>query len=117
VAIRKTMTGRGLDAGPETIAWHLQHTHHITVSRATIARHLAAQNLLIPEPSKPPESSCIRLEAEQPNECWHADFTHYRLTSPDGRPGTDGQILSWIDDHSRYALSGGLIGHHARVRW
>jgi transposase InsO family protein len=112
VAIRKTLTERGLDAGPETIGWHLQHTHHITVSRATIARHLAAQNLVVPEPSKRPKSSYIRFQAEQPNECWQADFTHYRLTRPDGRPGTDVEILSWIDDHSRYALS---VTAHPRV--
>jgi transposase InsO family protein len=112
VAIRKTLTERGLDAGPETIGWHLQHTHHITVSRATIARHLAAQNLVVPEPSKRPRSSYIRFQAEQPNECWQADFTHYRLTHPDGRPGTDVEILSWLDDHSRYALS---VTAHPRV--
>ena len=94
VAVRKTLTERGLDAGPETIGWHLQHTHHITVSRATIARHLAAQNLVVPEPSKRPKSSYIRFQAEQPNECWQADFTHYRLTGPDGRPHADAEILS-----------------------
>jgi transposase InsO family protein len=105
VAVRKDLAERGLDAGPETIGWHLRHSHHVIVSRATIARHLAAQGLVIPEPSKRPKSSYIRFEAEQPNECWQADFTHYRLTRPDGRPGTDVEVLSWIDDHSRYALS------------
>jgi len=122
VAVRKKLVERGLDAGPETIAWHLQHTHHVTVSRATIARHLAAQGLVTPEPSKRPKSSYIRFQAEQPNECWQADFTHYRLTRPDGRPGTDVEILSWIDDHSRYALSvtahprvtGGIVRHAFR---
>ena len=39
-----------------------------------------------------------------PNECWQSDFTHYRLTRPDGRPGADVEIISWLDDHSRYAL-------------
>jgi transposase InsO family protein len=112
VAVRKDLAGRGLDAGPDTIGWHLQHTHHITVSRATIARHLAAQGLVVPEPSKRPKTSYIRFEAEQPNECWQADFTHYRLTRPDGRPGTDAEILTWIDDHSRYALS---VTAHPRV--
>ena len=29
-----------------------------------------------------PKSSYIRFEAEQPNETWQSDFTHYRLTSP-----------------------------------
>jgi transposase InsO family protein len=68
--------------------------------------------LVIPEPSKRPKSSYIRFAAEQPNECWQADFTHYRLARPDGRPGTDAEILCWIDDHSRYALS---VTAHPRV--
>jgi transposase InsO family protein len=112
VAVRKDLAERGLDAGPDTIRWHLQHTHHTTVSRATIARHLTAQSLVVPDPSKRPKSSYIRFAAEQPNECWQADFTHYRLTRPDGRPGGDVEILCWIDDHSRYALS---VTAHPRV--
>jgi transposase InsO family protein len=112
VAVRKGLAERGLDAGPDTIRWHLQHTHHVTVSRASIARHLTAQGLVVPEPSKRPKSSYIRFAAQQPNECWQADFTHYRLTRPDGRPGTDAEILCWIDDHSRYALS---VTAHLRV--
>ena len=45
-----------------------------------------------------------------PNETWQADFTHYRLTRPDGRPGADTEILTWLDDCSRYALS--VTAHH-----
>ena len=40
-----------------------------------------------------------------PNECWQSDFTHYPLA---GGPGTE--ILTWLDDHSRYALS--VTAHH-----
>jgi hypothetical protein len=47
-----------------------------------------------------------------PNECWQADFTHYRLTRPDGRPGSDSEILSWLDDCSRYALP---VTAHVRI--
>ena len=112
VAVRKNLVERGLDAGPDTIRWHLRHTHHVTVSRATIARHLTAQGLVIPEPAKRPKSSYLRFQADQPNETWQADFTHYRLTRPDGRPGGDAEILCWIDDHSRYALS---VTAHPRV--
>jgi transposase InsO family protein len=67
---------------------------------------------VVPEPKKRPRSSYIRFAADQPNECWQADFTHYRLTRPDGRPGPDSEILSWLDDHSRYALS---VTAHVRV--
>jgi hypothetical protein len=61
--------------------------------------------LIIPEPKKKPKSGFICFAAEQPNEMWQTDFTHYRLTRPDGTPGADVEILSFLDDHSRYALS------------
>ena len=65
-------------------------------------------------PSRPsdPRSSYIRFEAEQPNETWQSDFTHYRLTRPDGRPGADVEIITWLDDHSRYALH---VTAHPRI--
>ncbi|MCT9930438.1 integrase core domain-containing protein, partial [Planotetraspora sp. A-T 1434] len=99
VRLRKELSGQGLDAGPDTIAWHLRHHHRQTVSRATISRYLTRAGLVTPEPKKRPRSSYIRFQAEQPNETWQADFTHYRLAD-----GTDTEILTWLDDHSRYAL-------------
>jgi transposase-like protein len=108
--LRKELTEQGLDAGAETIGWHLTHRHHIELSRATINRVLVRAGAVTPDPSKRPKSSYIRFAAEQPNECWQADFTHYRLTRPDGRPGPDTEILSWLDDHSRFALS--VTAHH-----
>jgi hypothetical protein len=45
------------------------------------------------------ESRHIRFAAEQPNECWQSDFTHYPLAG-----GADTEILSWLDDHSRHEL-------------
>lgn len=39
--LRKDLAGQGLDAGPQTIAWHLGHHHHIQVSPATVSRYLA----------------------------------------------------------------------------
>ena len=100
VRLRKELTGQGLDAGPDTIRWHLEHHHHVTVSAATIARYLSARGLVTPEPRKRPKSSYIRFAAEQPNECWQSGFTHYPLAG-----GTGTEILTWLDDHSRYALS------------
>jgi len=110
VRLRKELTDQGLDAGPETICWHLAHHHHITVARATVARHLTARGLITPEPKKRPKSSYIRFEASMPNETWQADFTHYRLTRPDGRPGLDTEVLTWLDDCTRYALR--ITAHH-----
>ncbi|MEV4455792.1 IS481 family transposase [Microbispora sp. NPDC049633] len=105
--LRKDLSDQGLDAGPDTIAWHLHHHHQVTVSRATISRYLTRAGLVTPEPNKRPRSSYIRFQAEQPNETWQADFTHYRLVD-----GTDAEILTWLDDHSRYALS---VTAHPRV--
>lgn len=100
VAIRARLTGQGLDAGAESIRWHLHHTHGIEISRASVHRILVRQGLVRPEPKKRPKNSYIRFAAEQPNGCWQADFTHYRLTD-----GTDIEVLCWIDDCTRYALS------------
>ena len=100
ITIRASLVGQGLDAGAETISWHLKHEHQIVTSPATIWRHLHAAGLITPEPKKRPRSSYIRFEAEQPNETWQSDFTHYRLVN-----GQDSEIISWLDDHSRYALS------------
>src|ERR1700733_11058936 len=100
IRLRKELAGQGLDAGPQTIAWHLERDHQVKVSPATVSRWLARQGLVTPDPSKRPKSSYIRFAAEMPNECWQSDFTHYPLA---GGQGTE--ILTWLDDHSRYALS------------
>jgi transposase InsO family protein len=112
VELRQKLAATGLDAGPDTIRWHLEHHHGVTVSRATISRYLTKAGLVVPEPKKKPKSSYIRFQAELPNECWQSDFTHYRLTRPDGRPGADTEILTWLDDCSRFALS---VTAHVRV--
>jgi transposase InsO family protein len=100
VGLRHELSAGGLDAGPITIRWHLQTHHDITVSISTIRRHLIAAGLVTPHPNKKPKSAYIRFEAELPNETWQSDFTHWRLAR-----GADVEILSWLDDHARYALS------------
>ncbi|HEY0902936.1 MAG TPA: IS481 family transposase [Marmoricola sp.] len=110
VEYREKLTATGLDAGPDTIRWHLENHHSIVVSRATISRYLTKAGLVVPEPKKKPKSSYIRFAAAMPNETWQADFTHYRLRRLDGRPDADTEILSWLDDCSRYALS--VTTHH-----
>jgi transposase InsO family protein len=100
IALRLALTGQGLDAGPVTIAWHLQQAGLPVPSTSTIRRILHTAALITPEPKKRPRTSYHRFQAAQPNECWQSDFTHWRLT--DGR---DTEILNWLDDHSRYLLS------------
>jgi hypothetical protein len=107
VAIRDRLVAEGHDAGADTIVWHLAHDHHITVSRLTVHRVLTRHGRITPAPRKRPRSSYVRFQAEMPNETWQADFTHWRLA--DGR---DVEILCWLDDHSRYALS---VTAHRRV--
>jgi transposase InsO family protein len=105
--LRKQLAEDGLDAGPETIAWHLEHHHGHRVSRSTISRHLTAAGLVTPEPRKRPKSSYIRFEAAMPNQTWQSDFTHYRLAT-----GVQVEIISWLDDCTRYALH---ITAHPRI--
>lgn len=50
-----------------------------------------------------PGPGCVqggKFEADMPNERRQSGFTHYTLPS-----GTDTEILTWLDDHSRYAMS------------
>jgi len=110
--LRHRLAEAGLDAGPDTIGWHLARHHGAVVSRSTISRHLAKAGLVTPEPRKRPKSSYVRFEATMPNQTWQSDFTHYRLTTVDGKPGAEVEIISWLDDYTRYALS---VTAHARV--
>jgi transposase InsO family protein len=107
VDLRNTLAGDGLDAGPETISWHLESHHQIRVSAATVWRYLKTAGLIEPQPAKRPKSSYIRFEAAMPNEMWQADFTHWPLAD-----GTDTEILSFLDDRSRFAIS---VTAHSRV--
>ena len=74
LALRRVLTDSGLDAGPVTIAWHLEHEHPRAPSTSTIRRILHKADLITPEPKKRPKSSIHRFEADQPNETWQSDF-------------------------------------------
>ena len=100
VHLREQLTAEGLDAGPVTLQWHLAHAGFPVPSTSTIRRILGHHGLITPQPHKRPRSSYHRFAAEQPNECWQSDFTHWTLAD-----GSDTEILNWLDDHSRYLLS------------
>ncbi|WP_315097620.1 integrase core domain-containing protein [uncultured Cellulomonas sp.] len=108
IELRGKLAADGLDAGPHTIAWHLSQHHDLTLAPATIWRHLRAAGLVEPTPSKRPRTSYIRFEADLPNQLWQTDFTHVRLAD-----GTDTEVLTFLDDHSRFVLA--CTAHH-RVR-
>jgi len=100
IALRRQLAAQGLDAGPVTIAWHLEREGLRPLSTSTIRRILHQAGLIKPEPRKRPRSSYTRFEASQPNEMWQSDFMHHRLAD-----GTDVEVLNWLDDHSRCMLS------------
>ena len=100
VTTRERLTADGLDAGPVTLQWHLEQQGLPVPSTSTIRRILHHHGLITPQPRKRPKSSYRRFEASQPNECWQSDVTHWPLAD-----GTSAEILSWLDDHSRYLLS------------
>jgi transposase InsO family protein len=105
VALRKDLAGAGLDAGAETIAWHLRQQAGGAPSVATIWRILSRRGFVTPQPHKRPRSSWHRFAADLPNELWQADITHWPLAG-----GSDAEILNIIDDHSRL-----LAGSTARA--
>ena len=99
VAMRKGLIEAGHDAGAQTIAFHLERRHGTTPSVSTIWRVLSRRGFVVPEPHKRPKCSYVRFEADQPNERWQLDVTHWRLANDVGV-----EILNIIDDHSRLAV-------------
>jgi transposase InsO family protein len=100
VQLRIALDRAGLDHGPMSIQTYLAIEGHTPPATSTIRRVLNAAGLVTPEPKKRPKSSIVRFEADQPNETWQSDFTHWRLAN-----GQDVEILNWLDDHSRMLLS------------
>jgi transposase InsO family protein len=100
IELRQQLVADGLDAGPVTIAWHLDQEGLGPPAPATISRILHQAGLITPQPRKRPRSSSVRFEMAQPNEMWQSDFIHWWLAD-----GTDVEVLYWLDDHSRLLLS------------
>jgi transposase len=105
VAVRKELDELGHDNGAQTIAFHLERRLGQAPSVSTIWRVLTRRGFVTPQPHKRPKSSYIRFEADQPNERWQLDITHWALAD-----GTEVEILNQIDDHSRLA-----VGNDTRV--
>ncbi|HEX6684340.1 MAG TPA: IS481 family transposase [Candidatus Limnocylindrales bacterium] len=104
VELRKWLTEEGLDAGAQTIHYHLLCRHRrgkrSVPSVATIWRVLKARGFVTPQPHKRPRSSWKRFQAELPNEMWQADTTHWALAD-----GSDVEVLNVLDDHSRVLVA------------
>ena len=100
VVLRKQLAEAGFDAGAATIRHHLEQSGGQVPSISTIWRVLRRRGFVTPQPHKRPRSSWIRFQASLPNECWQSDITHWRLGD-----GTEVEICSFLDDHSRLLLA------------
>ncbi len=99
VAKRKELLDAGLDAGAETIAYHLRDVPGLP-SPSTIWRILKQRGFITADPSKAPKPTYRRFNAARANQSWQLDDTPWVL--PDG---TDVKILNVIDDHSRLLVA------------
>ena len=101
VRLRKTLSKKGWDAGAETIAGHLAAAGVSQVPAvSTIWRILCRRGFVTAQPQKRPRSSWKTFSADQPNERWQADITHWRLAD-----GSEVEILNILDDHSRVCIA------------
>ena len=98
--IRKELANDGLDAGAETIHFHLATPGREAPSISTIHRVLVARGFVTPQPHKRPKSSWVRFEADFPKECWQGDVTHVEVVD-----GVVFEVLNVIDDHSRLCVA------------
>jgi transposase InsO family protein len=99
IEIRKDLDKQGHEAGAATIAFHLHQQLGWTPAVSTIWRILSARGFVTPQPHKRPKSSYLRFAAEQPNERWQTDTTHWALADD-----SDVEILNILDDHSRLCV-------------
>ena len=99
VRMRKELADAGLDAGAESIAFHLRKLEGVPVP-STIWRILKQRGLIAPQPHKAPKTRGRRFVADRANECWGLDDTGWALAD-----GTVVKILNIIDDHSRLLVA------------
>lgn len=99
IVVRDQLTADGLDAGAESIRDRITRQGTTPPAASTIYRILRAADRVTPQPHKRPRSSWRRFQAPAPNGCWQSDMTHWRLADATGV-----EIISWLDDHSRFLL-------------
>lgn len=103
VSLRKQLDDEGLDAGAETVKWHLDQAGVAAPTVSTIWRVLVRRGFVIPDPKKAPKVSWQRFQAEFVNEMWQTDATHIELAD-----GTEVDVVNIVDDRSRVC-----VGSHA----
>jgi transposase InsO family protein len=113
VRLRKDLGDAGLDAGADTIRWHLTQSGRSTPSTATVWRILARRGLVTPQPRKRPRSSWKSFERARPNDCWQIDATKWTLAT-----GRQVEIIDIIDDHSRVIVGALVVATtNAELAW
>jgi transposase InsO family protein len=105
VRLRKELSKDGWDAGAETIAAHLtrlapeERGGRPVPAVSTIWRILSRRGFVTAQPQKRPRSSWRTFCADQPNQRWQADVTHWALADQ-----SEAEILNIIDDHARLCV-------------
>ena len=123
VLLRKELSDSGVDAGAETIHYHLSRDLDVVPSVSTIWRILKRRGFVSPQPKKRPRSSFRSFAADLPNQMWQADMTHWELAG-----GAKVEIVTFIDDCSRVvtgcyavvvatAINTAEAFHKAAVKW
>jgi transposase InsO family protein len=100
IELHKSLSDEGLDAGAQTIQFHLRARHDTVPSSSSIFRVLKARGFVNLTPKKRPKSSYHCFSADLPNETWQADMTHVQLHN-----GEVFEVLNMIDDHSRLCVA------------
>jgi transposase InsO family protein len=111
---RKQLLEQGLDHGPQSIVWTLQHDEIAVPSPSTVWRILTRHGVIVAQPHKRPKSATKRFCFSRPNDCWQSDWTGWQLAD-----GTEVAIAGSLDDHSRYvpALRAGIGHGTAELVW
>ena len=102
IRVRKELDDDGLDAGAETIRWHLVAGGVEGVpSVSTIWRILKRRGFVVDDPSKRPKKTFRSFEAGRANEVWQIDGTTVELADQ-----TLVKVINVIDDGSRVCIRG-----------
>jgi len=104
VAMRKSLSDQGYDAGARTIRYHLADAGIESPALTTIHRVLVRRGFVTPQPQKRPRNSWIRFESALPNETWQSDMTHWQLEGDEHV-----EIINFIDDYSRAVLCSSVV--------
>ena len=94
--VRADLVAAGREAGPASVWWVMSQGDCVPApSRATIARSLRANGLVVPAPRKRPRTSYKRFTRSAANELWQIDGFLWRLS------GSLVTVYQVVDDCSR----------------